>query len=110
MYKRQVTVCKAYSSAVGAGAFVSEIFGEEADELRKRGGDGGEFGATTGRQMCIRDRRQIEFAKMYLTNVVTGKRYIKKLVQDGVVDGWDDPRLVSIAALRSCLLYTSRCV
>ena len=44
-----VTVCKAYSSAVGAGAFVSEIFGEEADELRKRGGDGGEFGATTGR-------------------------------------------------------------
>ena len=44
--------------------------------------------------------RQIEFAKMYLTNVVTGKRYIKKLVEDGVVDGWDDPRLVSIAALR----------
>ena len=44
-----VTVCKAYSSAVGAGAFVSEIFGEEADELRKRGGDGGEFGSTTGR-------------------------------------------------------------
>lgn len=44
--------------------------------------------------------KQIEFAKMYLTNVVTGKRYIKKLVQDGVVDGWDDPRLVSIAALR----------
>ena len=44
-----VTVVKAYSSAVGAGAFVSEIFGEEADELRKRGGDGGEFGATTGR-------------------------------------------------------------
>lgn len=47
--KQVVTVCKAYSSAVGAGAFVSEIFGEEADELRKRGGDGGEFGATTGR-------------------------------------------------------------
>ena len=47
--KQIVTVCKAYSSAVGAGAFVSEIFGEEADELRKRGGDGGEFGATTGR-------------------------------------------------------------
>ena len=47
--KEIVTVCKAYSSAVGAGAFVSEIFGEEADELRKRGGDGGEFGATTGR-------------------------------------------------------------
>lgn len=47
---RQITtVVKAYSSAVGAGAFVSEIFGEEADELRKRGGDGGEFGATTGR-------------------------------------------------------------
>ena len=44
-----ITVCKAYSSAVGAGAFVSEIFGEEADELRKRGGDGGEYGATTGR-------------------------------------------------------------
>ena len=44
--------------------------------------------------------RQIEFAKLYLTNVVTGKRYIKKLVEDGVVDGWDDPRLVSIAALR----------
>lgn len=47
--KEIVTVCKAYSSAVGAGAFVSEIFGEEADELRRRGGDGGEFGATTGR-------------------------------------------------------------
>ena len=47
--KKIVTVVKAYSSAVGAGAFVSEIFGEEADELRKRGGDGGEFGATTGR-------------------------------------------------------------
>lgn len=44
--------------------------------------------------------RQIEFAKMYLTNVVTGKRYIKKLVEEGVVDGWDDPRLVSVAALR----------
>ena len=44
-----ITVCKAYSSAVGAGAFVSEIFGEEGDELRRRGGDGGEFGATTGR-------------------------------------------------------------
>ena len=44
-----ITVVKAYSSAVGAGAFVSEIFGEEADELRRRGGDGGEFGATTGR-------------------------------------------------------------
>ncbi|MBQ4530312.1 MAG: adenylosuccinate synthase [Lachnospiraceae bacterium] len=47
--KQVITVCKAYSSAVGAGAFVSEIFGEEADELRRRGGDGGEFGATTGR-------------------------------------------------------------
>ena len=47
--KQIVTVCKAYSSAVGAGAFVSEIFGDEADELRRRGGDGGEFGATTGR-------------------------------------------------------------
>ena len=44
--------------------------------------------------------RQIEFAKLYLTNVVTGKRYIKKLVEDGIVDGWDDPRLVSISALR----------
>lgn len=44
--------------------------------------------------------RQIEFAKMYLTNVVTGKRYIKKLVEQGIVDGWDDPRLVTIAALR----------
>ena len=44
--------------------------------------------------------RQIEFAKMYLTNVVTGKRYIKKLVEDGIVDGWDDPRLVTIAALK----------
>ena len=44
--------------------------------------------------------RQFEFAKLYLTNVVTGKRYIKKLVQEGIVDGWDDPRLVSIAALR----------
>lgn len=47
--KQVITVCKAYSSAVGAGAFVSEIFGEEADELRRRGGDGGEYGATTGR-------------------------------------------------------------
>ncbi len=44
--------------------------------------------------------RQIEFAKLYLTNVVTGKRYIKQLVEQGIVDGWDDPRLVSIAALR----------
>ena len=44
--------------------------------------------------------KQIEFAKLYLTNVVTGKRYIKKLVEDGVVDGWDDPRLVTISALR----------
>lgn len=47
--KEIITVCKAYSSAVGAGVFVSEIFGEEADELRRRGGDGGEYGATTGR-------------------------------------------------------------
>ena len=47
--KKIITVCKAYSSAVGAGAFVSEIFGDEADEPRRRGGDGGEFGATTGR-------------------------------------------------------------
>ncbi len=47
--KEIIAVCKAYSSAVGAGAFVSEIFGEEADELRRRGGDGGEYGATTGR-------------------------------------------------------------
>ncbi len=44
--------------------------------------------------------KQIEFAKMYLTNVVTGKRYIKRLVEEGIVDGWDDPRLVSVAALR----------
>ncbi|MBP3217925.1 MAG: glutamine--tRNA ligase, partial [Lachnospiraceae bacterium] len=44
--------------------------------------------------------RQIEFSKMYLTNVVTGKRYIKRLVEDGIVDGWDDPRLVSISGLR----------
>ena len=44
--------------------------------------------------------RQIEFAKLYLTNVVTGKRYIKRLVEEGIVDGWDDPRLLSIAALR----------
>ncbi len=44
--------------------------------------------------------KQIEFAKMYLTNVITGKRYIKKLVEEGIVDGWDDPRLVSISALR----------
>lgn len=51
--KQIITVCKAYSSAVGAGAFVSEIFGEEADELRRRGGDGGEFGATTGRPRRI---------------------------------------------------------
>ncbi|NTV79115.1 MAG: adenylosuccinate synthetase, partial [Clostridiales bacterium] len=47
--KEIITVCKAYSSAVGAGAFVSEIYGDEADELRRRGGDGGEYGATTGR-------------------------------------------------------------
>lgn len=47
--KQVVTVCKAYSSAVGAGAFVSELFGDEAEELRRRGGDGGEYGATTGR-------------------------------------------------------------
>ena len=47
--KKVYAVCKAYSSAVGAGEFVSEIFGDEADELRRRGGDGGEFGATTGR-------------------------------------------------------------
>ena len=51
--KKVVTVCKAYSSAVGAGAFVSEIFGDEAQELRVRGGDGGEFGATTGRPRRI---------------------------------------------------------
>ena len=53
--------------------------------------------------------RQIEFAKLYLTNVVTGKRYIKKLVEDGIVDGWDDPRLVSIAALRR-RGYTPECI
>jgi glutaminyl-tRNA synthetase len=44
--------------------------------------------------------KQIEFAKLYLTNVITGKRYIKKLVEDGIVDGWDDPRLVSLSALK----------
>ena len=44
--------------------------------------------------------KQIEFAKLYLTNVVTGKRYIKKLVDEGIVDGWDDPRLVTLSALR----------
>ena len=49
--------------------------------------------------------QQIEFAKLYLTNVVTGKRYIKKLVEEGIVDGWDDPRLVSIAALQPPRLY-----
>ena len=48
--KQVITVCKAYSSAVGAGEFVSEIFGEEADELRRRGGDGGEFGAISRQQ------------------------------------------------------------
>ncbi len=54
-----------------------------------------------GFKMTIEDTpKQIEFAKLYMTNVVTGKRYIKKLVEDGTVDGWDDPRLVSIAALR----------
>ncbi|MDE5967118.1 MAG: glutamine--tRNA ligase, partial [Lachnospiraceae bacterium] len=47
-----------------------------------------------------RPPRQIEFAKLYLKNIITGKRYIKKLVEDGIVDGWDDPRLVSISALR----------
>ena len=51
--------------------------------------------------------KQIEFAKLYLTNVVTGKRYIKKLVEEGIVDGWDDPRLVSIAAAGR--RNTSRC-
>ena len=64
--KQIVTVCKAYSSAVGAGAFVSEIFGDEADELRRRGGDGGEFGATTGRPRrmgwfdCVATRYGVE--------------------------------------------------
>ena len=48
----------------------------------------------------VQPPKQIEFAKLYLTNVVTGKRYIKRLVEEGIVDGWDDPRLVSIAALR----------
>ena len=56
--KQIITVCKAYSSAVGAGAFVSEIFGEEADELRRRGGDGGEFGATTGPPSMDADFRE----------------------------------------------------
>lgn len=52
--------------------------------------------------------KQIEFAKLYLNNVVTGKRYIKRLVEDGIVDGWDDPRLVSIAALRRRGLHLNR--
>ena len=63
-----------------------------------------------------RPPRQIEFAKLYLTNVVTGKRYIKRLVEEGIVDGWDDPRLVSIAALRrrgftpeSIKMFVGRC-
>ena len=50
--------------------------------------------------------KQIEFAKLYLTNVVTGKRYIKKLVEDGVVDGWDDPRLVTISCTQKTWIYT----
>ena len=50
--------------------------------------------------------RQIEFAKMYLTNVVTGKRYIKKLVEDGIVDGWDDPRLVIYRGSQKKRIYT----
>ena len=57
--------------------------------------------STTGQQESASSRTRrarSEFAKMYLTNVVTGKRYIKKLVEDGIVDGWDDPRLVTIAA------------
>ena len=64
--KQIITVCKAYSSAVGAGEFVSEIFGDEADELRRRGGDGGEFGATTGRPRrmgwfdCVATRYGVE--------------------------------------------------
>lgn len=57
--KKIVAVTKAYSSAVGAGAFVSEIFGDEADELRRRGGDGGEFGATTGRPRRMGDRKSV---------------------------------------------------
>ena len=64
--KQVITVCKAYSSAVGAGAFVSEIFGDEAEELRKRGGDGGEYGATTGRPIILHHRivgKQIEILK-----------------------------------------------
>ncbi len=62
--KKIVTVVKAYSSAVGAGAFVSELFGEEADELRRRGGDGGEFGATTGRPR--RDRKSTRLNSSHL--------------------------------------------
>lgn len=51
-------------------------------------------------KLDLQPPQQIEFAKLYLTNVVTGKRYIKKLVEDGIVDGWDDPRLVTVAALK----------
>ena len=56
-----VTVCKAYSSAVGAGAFVSELFGDEAEELRRRGGDGGEYGATTGRPRRLQGTTDVAF-------------------------------------------------
>ena len=80
VYKRQVV--KAYSSAVGAGEFVSEIFGAEADELRRRGGDGGEFGATTGRP-----RRMGWFDAV-------ASRYGCRMQ----------------GATEVCLLYTSRCV
>ena len=66
-----IAVCKAYSSAVGAGAFVSEIFGDEADELRRRGGDGGEYGATTGRP------EEWDGSTVWLPNTAAGFRALQ---------------------------------
>ena len=91
------------------GMTEKEVAAELEHFMRKSGADGTSFETIVGsgsRSAMPHEcefpnpPRQIEFAKLYLTNVVTGKRYIKKLVEDGVVDGWDDPRLVSIAALR----------
>ena len=109
--KQIVTVCKAYSSAVGAGAFVSEIFGEEADELRKRGGDKGEFGATTGRPrrvgwfdaVATRYGCRVQGATSVALTVLDPLGYLKEIPMcvgyeiDGVVTK-DFP---------TCLLYTS---
>ena len=75
-----ITVVKAYSSAVGAGEFVSEIFGDEADELRRRGGDGGEFGATTGRPRrmgwfdCVASRYGCKNAGSYRSSTYSIRR------------------------------------